>query len=258
MDYSEICAAVKTVAKSAGDFIAEQRESFTFDKVEFKGKHNLVSYVDKGAEEIIVKALSEILPEAGFLTEEGTVESSDKPLRWVVDPLDGTTNFVHSLAPYCVSIALMDGAEVVVGVVYEITSCEMFYAWKGSDAYLNGKKIRCSSVDKLDNALVTTGFAYKIDDAMASFLKQIEYYQTYTDGIRRIGSAAAVMVYVACGRIDAFTQLNLCAWDVAAGALIAERAGAVVSDCKGGDDYIFGGQMVATNDKIYKEFLETL
>ncbi len=258
MDYKVICEAVQEIAREAGEFIAKQREDFTFDKVEFKGEHNLVSYVDKGAEKIIVKALAELVPDAGFVTEEGTVEQAEKGLRWVVDPLDGTTNFVHSLPPYCVSIALMQDDEVIIGVIYEITAKEMFYAWKDSDAYLNGAKIVCSKVDKLENALVTMGFSYKIEGAMDSFLKQIKYYQTYTDGIRRIGSAAAVLAYVAAGRLDAFTQLNLSSWDVAAGALIAQRAGAKVSDCKGGNDFVFGGEIVASNNLIYKDFLKTL
>lgn len=162
MDYKQICKQVCEVAREAGAFIREQRLDFNFDKVEFKGEgaQNLVSYVDKGAEKIIVAQLQELLPESGFITEEGTIAESDRTLRWIIDPLDGTTNFVHNLSPYCVSIALMDGKEVVIGVIYEVVADEMFYAWKGSKAYLNDKVIEVSKVSKLSNALIALGFAY--------------------------------------------------------------------------------------------------
>lgn len=258
MDYKGICERVCEVAREAGNFIAEQRKEFSFDKVEFKGEHNLVSYVDKGAEKIIVERLTALLPDSGFITEEGTVEQTDRELRWIIDPLDGTTNFVHSLPPYCVSIALMQGREVVVGVVYEVVAGEMFYAWKGSKAYLNGREISVSKVDKLSNSLIALGFAYDSPVEVKNFLRQVEYYQLNTDGIRRIGSAAANLAFVACGRLDAFCQISLHCWDVAAGALIAKAAGAKITDYSGGDDYVFGRQIVVCNEGLYPEFFNSL
>lgn len=258
LDYKDLCEKTCEIARRAGEFIATERDNFTFDRVEFKGAHNLVSYVDKQTEMMVVEALRELLPEAGFITEEGTAEYNGERYKWVIDPLDGTTNFVHGLPPYCVSLALMDGDEVVVGVVYEVTLREMFYAWKGSDAYLNGKKITVSKVATLENALVAIGFSYSAIKNIDGYLDTVASYQLNTDGIRRLGSAAADMVYVACGRFDAFSQINLSPWDVAAGVLIAKQAGAVVSDYSGGNDYIFGKQMIAATPGVYDEFMKTV
>ncbi|MCD7970194.1 MAG: inositol monophosphatase [Alistipes sp.] len=257
-DYKQICSRVCEIARAAGAFIADQRKTFTFDKVEFKGAHNLVSYVDKEAEMMIVAGLESLVPGAGFITEEGTAKGNDGRMQWVIDPLDGTTNFVHGLPPYCVSIALMDGPEVVLGAVYEVTLGELFCAWKDSAAYLNGEPIRVSKVDSMDHALIAVGFSYGALAGDESFLGKIAWYQRNTDGIRRIGSATADLVYVACGRFDAFCQVNLSPWDVAAGAFIARQAGAVVTDYCGGPDYIFGRQIVAANPLIYPEFIKTV
>lgn len=257
-DYKEICARTCETARKAGEYIASRRESFSFSDVEFKGAHNLVSYVDKQAEALIVDSLRKILPEAGFITEEGTALSAGERYKWVVDPLDGTTNFVHGLPPYCVSIALMDGEEVVVGVVYEVTLKEMFCAWKGSEAYLDGKPFRASAVGSMEHALIAVGFSYAALEGMPGFLDTIASYQKNTDGIRRLGSATADLVYVACGRLDAFCQIHLAPWDVAAGAFIAQRAGAVVSDNSGGGDFIFGKEIVAAAPGIYGEFMKTI
>ncbi len=259
LDYKALCEDVCEIALATGGYIASCREGFSADDIEFKGRHNLVSYVDKTAEQRIVDALRKLLPDAGFVTEEGTAGCGNETLKWIIDPLDGTTNFIHGLPPYCVSIALMEGAELVVGVVYEVTLKELFYAWKGSDAYLNGRRIEVSRVATLENSLVAVGFSYSLMlDQMDRFLQQVAYYQKNTNGIRRLGSSTADLVYVACGRFEAFCQAKLSPWDVAAGALIVERAGGVVSDYSGGSNYVFGCEIVATNKLVYKEFMDTL
>lgn len=258
LDYRKLAEDVCGVAVETGKYIAAQREGFSFDKVEFKGAQNMVSYVDKSAEKMIVERLRELLPEAGFITEEGTAGCEGESFKWIIDPLDGTTNFIHGLPPYCVSIGLVEGDEIVVGVVYEITLGELFHAWKGSDAYLNGRKITASDTTRLENALIAIGFSYSTIKEIDVFLDEIAYFQKNTNGIRRLGSATADLVYVACGRFDAFEQVNLSPWDVAAGALIARRAGAVVTDHKGGDDYLFGRSIVAAAPGIYGEFIEAL
>lgn len=257
-DYGKLCNEVCLAAREAGKYIAEQRKTFSFGSVEFKGAHNLVSYVDKEAERMLVEIVSEIVPEAGFITEEGTATDQGQRMKWVIDPLDGTTNFVHGLPPYCVSIAMMDGPEVVVGVVYEVTLRETFYAWKGSAAYLDGEVITASDVRSMDHALIAVGFSHSALKGVPGFLDKVSWYQVNTDGIRRVGSAAADLVYVACGRFDAFCQVNLSPWDVAGGAFIAQRAGAVVTDNSGGDDFIFGREIVAANRHIHPEFLKTV
>ena len=259
MNYEEICDRVRTLARQAGEYIAQQRDGFSFDKVEFKGLHDMVSYVDKETEKMVVAGLREIVPQAGFITEEGTAgKCGDQEYKWVIDPLDGTTNFVHGLPPYCVSIALMREERVVVGVIYEVTLREMFYAWEGSPAYLNGRPIRVSQVKSVDKALVAIGFSHSAIANVEQYLDNVAYFQKNSDGIRRTGSAAANIAYVACGRMDAFSQEKLSPWDVAAGALIARQAGARVTDFAGGDNYIFGRQITVANPNLYDEFTSVL
>lgn len=252
-DYKTLCAGACEVARRAGSYIREQRAGFSYDKVERKGMQNLVSYVDKGAEAMIVAGLRELLPGAGFITEEGTAGHRGQEYRWVVDPLDGTTNFVHGLPPYCVSVALMRGGETVLGAIYEVTLDEMFYAWEGSPAYRNGAQIRTSAVTRIEDALIAVGM-HPEDDDTAGFQRRAEYYHRHSNGMRRIGSAAVDLAYVACGRFDAFAQTKLHPWDVAAGALIARRAGAVVTDYAGGGDYVFGRSIVAAAPGVAAEF----
>lgn len=267
INYEQICSEVQTIARKAGEFIASERESFSFDKVEFKGVHNMVSYVDKQAEKMIVSELKALVPSSGFITEEDTEEAiqatkeasaSGKKYTWIIDPLDGTTNFIHALPPYCVSIALMEGDELVVGVVYEITMKEMYHAVKGGAAYMNDKQISVSNVKELDNSLVAVGFSYSTDAEIEKFAKDFALYQRQSHGVRRTGSSTANIIYVACGRFDMFFQINLAAWDVAAGALIAKQAGAIVEDFDGGDNYIFGKQIMCCNPYIYDEIKNRL
>ncbi len=259
MDYRNLCENVCRIAGEAGDFIARQRLTFSFDRVEHKGAQDLVSYVDKETEKMVVKELRELLPEAGFITEEGTVEkATGQRYKWVIDPLDGTTNFVHGLAPYCVSLALTEDDKPVVGVVYEVTHKECFYAWKDSAAYLNGREIRASTIGTLTDSLIGMGLSHASDDSIPELLRHMDYFLRHTNGVRRLGSAAADLAYVACGRFDGFYQKNLSPWDVAAGALIARQAGARVTDFAGGDNYVFGREIIASNSSIYDSFRQRI
>lgn len=250
----KICQEVIKIAKKAGAFIAHERINFDLKRVELKGKANFVSYVDKKAEEIIVDGLRKLLPDSGFITEEGTAFASGERYRWVIDPLDGTTNFIHGMPPYAVSIALMDEEEIVVGVVYEITRDECFYAWKGSKAMLNGQEIHVSEAAATSEALVATGFPYGEVINSDSFLETIQYLMVHSQGIRRLGSAATDLSYVAAGRFEAFWEVNLHAWDVAAGALILRQAGGKVSDFHGTNNFLFSGEIVAGNSNYFDEF----
>jgi myo-inositol-1(or 4)-monophosphatase len=258
-DYEKICGHVQEIALEAGEFIAREREVFSSSAVEYKdGAHNMVSYVDKGAETIIVEALRRLLPGSGFITEEGTATAKDEEYKWIIDPLDGTTNFIHGLPPYCVSIALMEGEELVVGVVYEVTLKEMYYAWKGSGAYMNGRPIRISDVALMDHALIAVGFSYSSVTGDDGYLERIIDYQHRSHGVRRLGSATADAVYVACGRLDAFVQSGLAPWDIAAATLIIRCAGGVVSDYSAGEDFLFGGEFLATTPGLHDQFLSSL
>lgn len=254
MDFKTICLQVCDVAKEAGALIKKERETFSKDNVEVKGINDFVSYVDKAAEKIIVARLKSILPQAAFLTEEQTVERTKAPLTWVVDPLDGTTNFIHGLYPNAVSIALMQNEEVVIGVVYEVGQDECFYAWKDSNAYLNEKVINVSNAETLDSCLVGVGFPYHDFSKLDKYFSCVRYFAEHAQAIRRTGSAATDLSYVACGRLDAYFEYSLSPWDVAAGAFILQRAGGSVSDFSGGNSYIFGQEIVATNAKVFSNF----
>lgn len=244
---------VIAVAKKAGAFIRKERENFSSDKVEVKGLNDLVSYVDKTSEEIIVKELQNILPQAGFIVEENTV-SVKKEYNWIVDPLDGTTNFVHGITCYAVSIALEFKGEIILGIVYEVSRDECFYAVRNGGAFLNEKPIKVSVSKTLNDCLIATGFPIYNFERIQPYLKTLEYFMRNTHGIRRIGAAAADLCYLACGRVDAFFEYNLNAWDVAAGALIVKESGGKVKDFNLGNDWLFGKELIASNALVFEAF----
>jgi len=254
MILENLCQEVILIAKQAGSFIARERVNFDLRSIEIKGKANFVTYVDKKAEEIIVEGLRKLLPESGFITEEGTATNSGEKYRWVIDPLDGTTNFIHGLPPYAVSIGLLEGEEIVLGVVYEISRSECFYAWKGSKAMLDGKEIRVSEAATTNQALIITGFPYGVVKNTDKFISAIKYFMENSHGIRRLGSAATDLSYVAAGRSEAFWETGLQSWDVAAGAIILRQAGGRVTDFRGNEKFLFTGEVIATNGNYYKEF----
>ncbi|MCE7056362.1 inositol monophosphatase [Algoriphagus sp. AGSA1] len=246
------------IAKEAGAFIRRERQHFSLANVEHKGFNDLVSYVDKEAEKIIVDRLSEILPEAGFITEEGTNTTQAEQYNWVIDPLDGTTNFIHGVPIFCVSIALMEYKEVILGVVYEVNLHECFYAMKGGGAFCNDTRIRVSSAQTLSASLIATGFPYYNFDLIDKYLAALKFLMRSSHGARRLGSAAVDLCYVASGRVEGFFEYNLNSYDVAAGTLIVEEAGGQVTDFSGGRDFVFGRQILATNRAIHEEILGEL
>ncbi len=254
MDLEKLCSQVQEIARETGRFIADERQKFTQEDIITKGKSDFVTYVDKTSERRIVSGLQNILPGSGFITEEGTAHDSGEKYRWVIDPLDGTTNYIHGLSPFAISIALMDEKEVVLGVVYEISLDEMFYAWKGSKAYCNGKEIRVSAGSTTSDALIATGFPYYDFSKLAQYMAAMDYFMRNSHGLRRLGSAATDLVYVAAGRFEAFYEHALHAWDVAAGTIILKQGGGKVCDFNGGDNYVFGGEIICSNDRYFNEF----
>jgi len=254
MELEKLCEAVITIAKAAGAFIAGERTNFDLASVETKGKANFVSYVDKKAEELIVDELRKLLPGSGFITEEGTAFDQGETYRWVIDPLDGTTNFIHGMPPYAVSIGLMEGDEIILGVVFEISRAECFYAWKGSKAMLNGKEIRVSEAASSRDALISTGFPYGEFKYADEFIETFKYFMANSHGVRRLGSAATDLCYVASGRFEAFWERGLSPWDVAAGSIILRQAGGKVSDFRGNNIFLFSGETVAANYNYFSEF----
>ncbi len=254
MDYKNICFKVQKIAKQTGQFIQDEKHKLSEQDVETKSTASFVTYVDKNAEMQIVKALKELIPEAGFITEEGTASSTNENFKWVIDPLDGTTNYIHGISPYSVSIALLESEEVVMGVVYEIQGDELFYAWKGSPAYANGKEIQVSKNEEHNQTLIATGFPYYDFENLDPYIGALRFLMNNTRGVRRLGSAAVDLAYVAAGRFDAFYEQALSAWDVAAGAFLVKQAGGVISDFNGKDNWLFGKQIIATNKNYYPKF----
>ena len=249
-----LCHEVCTLSIGVGAFIKNERDKFSTDNIEIKGKNDFVSYVDKTSEKLLVEKLSALLPESGFIAEEGTSDKQGAIYNWVIDPLDGTTNFIHGVPCYSISIALMKGNSTVLGVVYEINLDECFYAWEGSKAYMNGKEISVSKVKNLSDSLLATGFPYYDFSRMDQYMELFQYFMKNTHGLRRLGSAATDLAYVACGRFEGFYEYSLHPWDVAAGAFIVQQAGGKVTDFKGEENYIFGKEIVAGNPHIYDEF----
>src|SRR5665213_2392951 len=258
MDLQQITDSVIEIAKEAGAFIRQQRKIFSPDKIELKGFNDLVSYVDKSAEQMIVAALEKVLPEAGFITEEKTIIKIAERYNWIIDPLDGTANFIHGLPVFSVSIALQERDELVLGVVYEINLDECFYAWKSSPAYLNGRIINVSNNETLSKSLLATGFPYYNFEKQQGYIELFSELMRSCHGLRRLGSAAVDLAYTACGRFDGYYEYNLNPWDVAAGILIVRQAGGEVVNFKGGAECLNSRELLATNGKLTQEMLQVV
>lgn len=246
-DLAALTGQICTIATDAGAFLLQERLKFQREAIEYKGLNNLVSYVDKETEKQLVERLNKLLPEAGFITEEGTTGTEADPtaLNWIIDPLDGTANFIHGLPVFSVSIGLAEGKTPVAGVVYDPNRNECFSAWRGGGAYVNNQRISVSPATQLGESLIATGFPYYRFDQMQKYLQILESLMQQTHGLRRMGSAAIDLAYVACGRFEAFYEYNLHAWDMAAGVLLVREAGGRVTDFDGGDDFLFRGDVIA-------------
>jgi myo-inositol-1(or 4)-monophosphatase len=252
-DVIEIC-------KEVGEFIRREAEDFDLSRIEKKSSfNNLVSYVDKEAETRLVEALKKSVPTAGFITEEGTVEQSHSTeYNWIIDPLDGTTNFLHGLPIYAISVGLTKNKKPILGVIYHIVRKEIFHAVEDDNAYCNNTVIRVSDASFLNESLLATGFPYHHSAKGEEYLGIIKDFLEKSHGIRRLGSAAIDLAYVACGRLEGFFEYNLNPWDVAAGILIVEQSGGKVTDFSGGANSLFGKQLCASNGTIHQEMLQVI
>jgi myo-inositol-1(or 4)-monophosphatase len=252
-ELSEICNEVIRISREVGKFILHEQGRLGTQNIEKKGRNDFVTYVDKASETLLVSELSTLLPDCGFITEEATVEQEIREYRWVIDPIDGTTNFIHGLPLYSISIALMHLEEVILGVVLEVTNDECFYAIKGGPAYLNGKEIRVSDRPTLEESLIVTGFPYRDEGRLEAWMDLFLYLIRNSHGVRRLGSAAIDLAYVACGRFEAFYEYGLSPWDVAAGGFIVKQAGGEVTDFSSQDNWLFGRELIAGNGKMNEE-----
>ena len=256
-DLEKTTRKVCEIAKQAGGYLKKERAAFSFDKVEQKNSHDYVSYVDKTSEKQIVEALKALLPEAGFITEEGTATYRGETYYWVIDPLDGTTNYIHDNAPYAVSIGLRSKEETLIGVVYEVCRNECFYGWKNGGAFMDGKRISVTGND-IDRALLCLDLPYRHEKYAATAHHLVDRFYGHAGGIRMNGSAAVSLCYIAAGRFDGWLEMYIGPWDFTAGALLVTEAGGTVTDFKGNKNYLEGNHIVASNGLIHTELLKTV
>jgi myo-inositol-1(or 4)-monophosphatase len=231
-------------------------------RIDFKGEVNLVTEADREAEAVVIRTLRKKFPDHRFLAEEGgdqsTAGSIGSVYKWIIDPLDGTTNFAHSYPIFCVSIGLEIRGRIALGVVYDPLREEMFIAEKGKGATLNGRTIHVSKPATLNTSLLVTGFSYGVREDLVNNLDHFSNFSLRVQGIRRTGSAALDLCYVACGRFDGFWEMKLAPWDTAAAFRIAVEAGAAVTDFKGRPYNIYLKELLASNGKIHSEMVEVL
>ena len=249
--------AVKA-ARKAGSIIT--RASVDIDKLTIRKKrqNDFVSEVDHAAEDAIISILREAYPTHGILAEESGEKDIQSEYVWIIDPLDGTTNFLHGNPQYCVSIALRHRGALTHGVVFDPNRNELFTTSKGAGAYLNDRRIRVTKTDKLEDSLMSTGFPFREIGELDNYLRMLKQVTLATSGIRRPGAAALDLAWVACGRTDGFWELGLSPWDMAAGALLVREAGGLVGDLDGNDKFMDSGRILAANARLFSAMLQTL
>jgi myo-inositol-1(or 4)-monophosphatase len=225
-------------------------------RVELKGQHDFVTEVDRQAETAVLDFLKARFPDHAYMSEEDSPDAAAAAYRWVIDPLDGTTNFIHGVTPFCVSIALEDADGLVAAAIHDPVHDETFHARRGGGARLNGDPISCSRPASLDDSLLATGFPFRELSRLDRYLESFEAFARSTSGIRRAGSAAIDLAYTACGRYDGFWEIGLSRWDVAAGTLIVREAGGIVTDPLGGDGHLDSGDILAAGAELHSAMLK--
>jgi myo-inositol-1(or 4)-monophosphatase len=245
-------------ARKAGSIINRASLGGGALNVRSKRANDFVTQVDGAAEEAVMEIVRKSYPEHGFIAEESGETKPDAEYVWIIDPLDGTTNFIHGFPQYAVSIAVRHRGALAHAVVYDPTKNELFTASKGGGAFLNDRRIRVSKCQRLDEALVGTGFPFKELSRLDLYMKQLQVFMSKSSGVRRAGAAALDLAYVACGRLDAFWELGLSPWDMAAGALLITEAGGLVADPSGEQDFMQSGDICAATPKIFPLVLEAM
>ena len=262
MNFTEARDVAAKIAYNAGMHIRSRMGHGQDYETSEKGINDYVTTVDREAEEIIVDGLTEAFPSSTIMAEEASSNLPDRlpadDLLWIIDPIDGTTNFMHSLSPFAVSIGLASGGAVKTGVIYEVTHDEMYTAIEGAGAYLDGRRLRVSSTRTTEASLVATGFPYRRFDHINEYMETLRTFLTNVRGIRRNGAASIDLARVASGQFDGFYESGLHPWDVAAGALLVEEAGGVVTDYRGENNPVMRRQMLATNGHVHDDLLMLL
>ena len=244
-------------ARAAGDLIVREMDRVSGISIDIKGKNDFVTEVDTQAEFTIINTIKNSYPDHAFLCEESGA-SGDSDFQWIIDPLDGTTNFLHGFPHFAVSIALQHKGRLDQAVIYDPLKQELFTASKGKGAQLNNKKIRVSGHKTLDGALLGTGFPFGDTQKIDEFINSFRSLYPKIAGIRRAGAASLDLAYVASGRLDGFWEFGLKPWDIAAGTLIVQEAGGLISDMRGDNKFLETGDVVTGNPKIFKDILKHL
>src|SRR5918999_2554542 len=245
-------------ARRAGSIINRAALDGGGFEVRAKQRNDFVTRVDQAAEEAIIETVRKAYPDHAVLAEESGESAGRAEYQWIIDPLDGTTNFIHGFPQYCVSIAIRHRDALAHGVIYDPVKNELFTASKGRGAYLNDRRIRVSKCIRLADALVGTGFPFKELNRINVYVQQMRNLMAKSAGVRRAGAAALDLAYVACGRLDAFWELGLSPWDMAAGALMIQEAGGLVGDLRGDAGYLESGEICAATPKIFPVLVEAL
>lgn len=249
--------AVKA-AREAGRIINRASQDVGSIAIQTKNYNDFVSEVDRSAEQAIIDVLKDAYPDHGFWGEESGHENHEADNIWIIDPLDGTTNFLHGFPQYCISIALQQKGVLTQAVIYDPVRNDLFTATKGRGAFLNDKRIRVTNRSKLQDSLIATGFPFRDFTHLDTYLGMFKDMIRKTTGIRRPGSAALDLAYVAVGWVDGFFEINLSAWDIAAGGLIVQEAGGIVGDFEGNESWLETGNIVAANPKVFAQMLQVL
>jgi myo-inositol-1(or 4)-monophosphatase len=252
--------AVKAARRGAAVI---NRASFDLDRIKVtdKGHNDFVTEVDRAAEQAIIEVLLNAYPNHAILAEESGASANlhdDAENVWIIDPLDGTTNFIHGFPQYCVSIALQQRGQITQSVVYDPTRNDLFTATKGAGAYLNEKRIRVGKRDKVADALIGTGFPFRDMQQLDEYVEMFKVVVKNSAGLRRPGSAALDLAYVAAGRLDGFFEKGLHPWDIAAGSLLVTEAGGIMGDFTGESDYLYKGDVIAGSPKVFAQMITLL
>jgi len=252
MSYLEVA---KNAAKKTGDFLLKELGRLSSDNITEKGLNDFVTTVDFQAEKLVTDIILKEFPDHSILAEETGLSDQQSPYMWIIDPLDGTKNYIHNIPVFGVSIALMHEGEVILGVVFHPAADELFWAEKNKGAFLNGDRIHVSEHEHLQNALLATGFPHRKKTYILRYLQLFEQLFLAASDLRRMGSAAIDMVYVACGKMDGFFELGLSIWDLAAGEIIVREAGGRVTDFWGENNHLSSGYILAATPQVHKDIL---
>lgn len=246
-------------ARRAGNIILKYSDQIDRLSIESKGRNDFVTEVDRQAESEIISAIRRAYPDHSILAEEsGLSENESSPYKWIIDPLDGTTNFLHGYPQYAVSIGVLKNKKLDQAVIYDPLRDELFVASRGEGAKLNDRRIRVSQAKKLENALIGTGFPFRDFEYLEVWIDSFRALLPKTSGVRRAGSAALDLAHVACGRLDGFWEIGLSPWDISAGCLLIQEAGGLVSDFAGEQDFLNSGNVVAGNPKIHEAVFQII